>query len=284
MHRMLDDPSAAAAAMLTAESRFGDRQDAAWRDLGEALGLRRLIFKLGMLDIRLRYRGSMIGPFWVTLSTAIMVAALGVLYSRLFKMNLHEYLPFLAISIILWNSLSGMVTESCTVFIESESMIRSVRMPFSVHVGRVIVRNQVALAHNLIVIIGVFAIFSQWPNRLGLLAIPGYALWLIDAVGTCLLLGSFCARFRDIPPIVASVLQIAFFVSPIIWKPQLLGPEQGWLVINPFYSLLEVVRGPLLGELPSTAVWVSACLYSGALCGLAWLLFSRVRGRLAFWV
>jgi lipopolysaccharide transport system permease protein len=270
--------------MLNADSRWGDRQQAAWRDLGEAVALRRLIFKLGMLDIRLRYRGSMIGPFWVTLSTAIMVAALGLLYSRLFHMNLHQYLPFLAISIILWNSLSGMVTESCNVFIESESMIRSVRMPFSVHVGRVIVRNQVALAHNLIVIVGVFAILSVWPNRLGLLAIPGYALWLIDAVGTCLLLGSFCARFRDIPPIVASVLQIAFFVSPIIWKPESLGTEQKWLVLNPFYTLLEVVRGPLLGEPASTAIWGSALFYSAVLCGGAWLLFSRVRGRLAFWV
>ena len=285
---MLDAPSPSAtpgaAPMLNASSTFAARQRAAWRDLGEGAHLYKLVAKLGMLDIRLRYRGSMIGPFWVTLSTAIMVVALGFLYSRLFKMNLQEYLPYLSISLILWNSLSGMMTDACNVFIESESMIRSVRMPFSVHVGRMVVRNQMVLAHNVIVIVAVFAWFWTWPGAEGLLAIPAYAVWLVDTFAAAMLLGSFCARFRDIPPIVQSVMQIAFFVSPIIWKPETLGPAQKYLVLDPFYTLLEIVRGPLLGQSPGLSIWVSALGYSAVVWVLAWVLFSRVRGRLAFWV
>ena len=107
------------------------------------------------------------------------------------------------------------------------------------------------------------------------------AVWIVDALAVSLLLGAFCARFRDIPPIVASVMQIAFFVTPIIWKPVLVGANARFLPLNPFYSMLEIVRAPLLGSEASTLIWAAAIGYSVLLCGLAWLLFLRVRGRLA---
>jgi lipopolysaccharide transport system permease protein len=109
-------------------------------------------------------------------------------------------------------------------------------------------------------------------------------LWIIDGLAAGLLLGAFCARFRDIPPIVASVMQIAFFLSAIIWKPEQIGAAARWLPLNPFFSLLDIARAPLLGGVAPAGVWIGALGYSAALCVLAWLLFSRVRGRLAFWV
>ena len=85
-------------------------------------------------------------------------------------------------------------------------------------------------------------------------------------------------------PIVNSVMQIMFFLSPVIWKPEQLGPLAVWLPLNPFYDMLEIVRGPLLGEVPSPLVWLGALGYSALLCGLAWFFFMRARGRIAFWV
>lgn len=244
----------------------------------------RLSFILGWLDIRLRYRGSLLGPFWLTLSTGVMVAALGFLYSTLFQMELQDYLPFLALSLVLWNAISTMVSEACVCFTTYEGMIRSIRMPFVLYAIRTVVRNAIVLAHNIPVILVVFAIFRIWPGWHALLAIPGAVLWLVDGLALCLLLGAFCARFRDIPPIVASVMQIAFFVSPIIWKPELVGTGARYLPLNPFFTLTEILRGPLLGTVPSPLVYVSAILYSAALCAVTWALFARVRGRLAFWV
>ena len=86
---------------------FAARQHQAVADLVGAARLWRLALALGWFDIRLRYRGSMLGPFWLTLSTAVMVVALGVLYSALFKMELHDYLPFLALSLVLWTFLQN---------------------------------------------------------------------------------------------------------------------------------------------------------------------------------
>lgn len=284
MSTTLAPPSRTSLVMLSDLSTSARRR-LALLDLSDAVHQWRLAATLGWLDIRLRYRGSMLGPFWLTLSTAVMVAALGVLYSTLFKMEIHDYLPYLALSLVLWGFLSTLVTDACTCFQQAEGMIRSMRMPFHLHAFRTVVRNVLVLAHNVIVIVVVFVIFGVWPGWTALLALPGFALWLLDGLAVCLLLGSVCARFRDIPPIIGSVMQIAFFVSPIIWKPELLtGTAAEVLWLNPFYTLLEVVRGPLLGHAPHGLIWMSAVGYSLALLALSWVLFTRARSRLAFWI
>jgi lipopolysaccharide transport system permease protein len=254
-------------------------------DITGGLQLWRLALALGWLDIRLRYRGSMLGPFWLTISTGVMVGALGFLYSTLFKLDLAGYLPFLALSQVLWAFLAAMVSDACATYTEAEGIIRSVRMPFTVFSIRTLVRNAIALAHNVVVIVVVFAIFRIWPGWEGLLAIPGLALWAIDALALTLILGAFCARFRDIQPIVNSVMQIAFFMTPVIWKPDQLGPSKiALLAFNPFFDLLEVVRGPILGSHMSDMVWAGAVGYSAVICMISWSFFVYARGRITFWV
>ncbi|HET6607656.1 MAG TPA: ABC transporter permease [Rhodopila sp.] len=264
---------------------FATRHYWAISDLVGGLRLWRLGLTLGWLDIRLRYRGSMLGPFWLTISTAVMVAALGFLYSELFKLDVAGYLPFLALSQVLWGFLASMVSEACTTFTEPEAVIRSTRMPFTVFSIRILVRNALALAHNVVVIVVVFMIFRMWPGWHLLLALPGLAIWTIDSLALTLLLGAFCARFRDIQPIVNSIMQIGFFVTPVIWKPDQLSPRATALMpLNPFYDLLEVVRGPILNSGMSHMTWVGALGYSLLLCLISWSFFVYARGRITFWV
>src|SRR5580658_954420 len=228
----------------------GDRSRAAMRalavrDVADGLRLWRLAVRLAWLDIKLRYRGSMLGPFWLTLSTAVMIGALGVLYAALFHIDVPDYLPFLALSQVLWAFLATLIADGCTCFTSCEPLILSIRMPLSVHALRVLVRGLLILAHNVIVIIAVDVWFSLWPGAVLPLAIPGLLLWMLDAFALSMLLGAIGARFRDIPPIVASIVQIAFFVTPIIWKPEML-KERAWVLpYNPFFSLIEVVRAPM---------------------------------------
>lgn len=270
---------------LRADMTMATRNRWAAADVAGGARLWRLAWALGWLDIRLRYRGSMLGPFWLTISTGVMVAALGVLYSTLFKIDLKEYLPFLALSQVLWGFLAALVSEACATFTDAEGIIRSVRMPFFVFSLRALIRNVVALAHNIVVIVVVFAIFSMWPTGEAFLAIPGLLIWIVDALALTLLLGAFCARFRDIQPIVNSVMQIAFFMTPVIWKPDQLDPSGiAKLPLNPFFDLLEIVRGPILGTPVSGMTWTGAIIYSVVLCAISWAFFVRARGRVTFWV
>jgi lipopolysaccharide transport system permease protein len=247
---------------LRAGLGFRGRHRLAVTDLVETAGLWRLALALAWLDVKGRYRGSMLGPFWLTLSTAVMVGSLGVLYSTLFKTVLREYLPFLALSLVLWNFLQTLVSEACLAFTQNDSIIRAVRMPFLLYGARLVIRNLIVLAHNIVVIFVVFAIFDTWPGRYGLIAIPGFMLWVVDSLALAMSLGAICARFRDIPPIVNSVMQIAFFLSPIIWRPDLITHGARFLPLNPLFSLFEVVRGPLLNQVPGETIWAAALGYS----------------------
>ena len=123
----------------------------------------KLVATLAWLDIKLRYRGSILGPFWVTISTGVMVGALGLVYSTLFDQDMHDYLPYLSLSLVFWTAISLLVSDSCTTFTQAENMIRSVRMPFSVHVWRVLTRNILLLLHNVVIVVIVFAIYDVWP-------------------------------------------------------------------------------------------------------------------------
>jgi len=270
--------------VVTADVAGYRRHHAAWTDVTEGARLWRLALALGWLDIKLKYRGSMLGPFWLTISTAVWIAAMGGIYGTLFHIDMHAYLPFLALSLVLWTALSGLVGEGCSTFTQAEATIRSLRMPFFLHAMRVFVRTVIGLAHNVPVVVVVFAIYATWPGWAGLGCLPGLLLWTIDAFAACLLLGTFCARFRDIPPIVNSIMQIVFFVTPIMWQPEQLGARGWWLPLNPFDSLLDVVRAPLLGRAAGWYVWSLALGFSALMCAATWLLFARVRSRLAYWV
>lgn len=260
------------------------RQQRASEDL--ALGLKRwrLAWALARTDITHRYRGSVLGPLWLTISTAVMLAALGFLYAKLFQIDVRVYLPWLAVSLIIWNMMAQAISEACTTITNAESVVRQIPLPYSVHALRTVFRNAVVAAHNLPLIIIVFLIFGVSPGWGALMAIPGLILLTVNAFWAALLLGLLCARFRDIPPIVASIVQIAFFVTPVIWKPELIDAGQRWLPLNPFFAIMETMRGPIMGTGASLTVWIAAIVYTAIVWVVAQAFFTRFRNRVAFWV
>src|SRR5258706_8908418 len=144
------------------------------------------------------------------------------------------------------------------------------RMPMFLFAMRILIRNILVLAHNICVIVVVFLVFDIWPGTTGLLVIPALPLWIINGLAMALLLGGICARFRDILPIVNSVMQIAFFLSPVIWRPEQLGARAIWLPLNPFYDMLKMVRDPLLIKVPSLLACLGVLSYRSVFCVFAW--------------
>lgn len=259
-------------------------QERAREDLLLGLTRWRLAWALARSDITHRYRGSVLGPIWLTISTAVMLVSLGFLYAKLFQLEAGVYLPWLAVSLIIWNIISQAISEACTSITSAESVVRQMPLPYSVHALRTLFRNAVVAAHNLPLIVIVFVIFGVSPGWIALMAIPGLALLIINTFAGSLLLGMLCARFRDIPPIVGSVVQIAFFLTPVIWKPDLIADAQVWLPLNPFFAVMETMRAPIMGSAASFTVWFAASAYTALHCTAAYFLFARFRNRIAFWV
>ena len=260
------------------------RKEIAREDLEAGFQRWRLAWALARGDITHRYRGSILGPMWLTLSTAVMLFALGFLYAKLLRIDMTDYLPWLTVSLILWNTLNQTITEATTCFTGAEGVIRQMPLPYSVHALRLVMRNALVAAHNLPLILVIFFIFGVTPRWTLVLAIPGFAIMAAGCFAASIFLGMICARFRDIPPIVGSLLQVAFFVSAVIWKPEMLGWWEPYLPINPVFAVMEAIRAPIMGNTGSIVVWLAAIGWTAALCAVAWVFFVRFRGRIAFWV
>jgi len=239
---------------------------------------------LGWRDVAKNYSRSVLGPLWLTLSMGVTVASLGLLYSQIYKINVSEYLPFLAVGFILWNLIGGSITEACHVFSGSGHFIRQTNLPLTIYTMRLVCTQLIVFAHNFLIYIAVALIFRIWPGPIILLLLPALAIISLNCLFAGMILGPLCARFRDVPLIIASVVQVAFFLTPIIWRADLLPDRAYFVQYNPFYHLLEIARVPLLGGTIHTESWI-VCLVMTAVHGLiAFSVFARVRSRIAYWV
>src|SRR5258706_4715928 len=282
MTTTLDDPHKVH--YLVTRGGTGLALAAAFSDLKNGLALWPLWLRLGWNDILQRYRRSMLGPCWLTASMAIMVISLGVLYAELFNTPIHDFLPYLCVGLLVWNLMSSFLTEGGTLFTGAESYIKQIRLPYSVYVFRSSWSKLIIFAHNFIIYLGVLLYFEIWPGAVALLAIPGLLLLLVNGAAITLCIGMVSARFRDVPQLINSVVQIVFFVTPIMWKPELLRGRAYIADFNPFYHLLEIVRAPLLGSLPSATSYLAVLLITLVNAVIVGAFFARFRSRISYWV
>ncbi|MBE7159419.1 MAG: ABC transporter permease, partial [Rhodospirillales bacterium] len=213
--------------------------------------------RLGWQDIVLRYRRSLLGPLWMTLSLGVMTITLAAVYTDIFHAQGTAYLLYLVAGFWVWNLISALFSEGCQTFIEAEWLIRQTDLPLMIFPLRIVWRNFIIFMHNLLLYL-VVVTFSPTPYSWSMLqAIPGLLLILLNGVWVTVLLGMLSARFRDLPQVVTSIMQVFFFATPIIWP---VSANANLLLVqaNPFYSFMELVRAPLVGHTTNLQEWLVA--------------------------
>jgi lipopolysaccharide transport system permease protein len=203
---------------------------------------------LGWHDIRQRYRRSILGPFWFTLSTAIMVAVLGALYATLLNQEIRDYLPFLAAGLVIWQYLGSVLNEGCSSFISSTGLIKQIRLPLTIHVCRTVWRNFLILLHSLPVLVVTLLAFKHWPSIEFILTPLGLLLLLLHGIWMGIILGLLCARFRDIPPIINNLVQVAFFLHLSCGRRKFSRNGGGLLITIRFITLLNLCERRFLAS------------------------------------
>lgn len=255
-------------------------------DISAALKRHHLVGVLGWQDVRQRYRRSALGPFWITIGMGIMIGTIGVVFGQIFKSPMHDFFPFLTVGTIVWGFMSAVISEGSTGFIAAEAIVKQLPIPLFVHMLRLVWRNLLILAHNIVIFPLVLIAVGKPLAWVALLVFPGMLLTIVNLLWIALILGVLCARYRDLPQIVTSALQVVFYLTPIMWMPKLLPQRAGVYLLdaNPFYHMLEIVRAPLLGQVPSTTNWV----VSVAMALIGWtaavLVFGRYKNRIAYWL
>lgn len=253
-------------------------------DIGAAVSRWRVWFLMANQDIGMRYRRSVIGPFWISLSLAAMVSGMALLYGQIFEREFSAYLTWLGCSFLAWLLLSALISEGCQIAIESEGQLRSIPIQLPVLAARVVHRNLVIFLHNALVIVGLFAIFGYAPAPSLVVAPLGVVMLLAFGFFIALVLGPLCLRFRDITQIIANILQISFFLTPIIWQPDQGNVRSVYVDANPFYHLIELVRAPILGHYPTALNWIVAITVLVATIILAFITLSVSRRKIFTWL
>ena len=255
-------------------------------DLVAAFDRLHLVLMLGWQDIKQRYRRSKLGPFWLTISMGVMISMIGVIFGQALSVPIKEYLPYVATGIIFWNFVSSGINEGSSSFINSAGMIRQLALPLSIYPMRILWRNIVVLAHNLMILPFVMFIVGKGICLNILWLVPGFLILVFNIFWISIFLGVVCTRYRDTPPIVSSLIQVFFYLTPIIWMPNAVNARVStWIVnTNPAYHLLELVRGPILGYCPSLLSW---CVGIGlGIIGMlvTLIFFGTYKKRIAYWV
>jgi homopolymeric O-antigen transport system permease protein len=281
-HHPLGGAGRSQKAVVVDSSRQGKR---ALTDLIEGLSSWQLWGSLGWDDIRQRYARSVLGPFWLTLSMAILVFSLGFMYGTLFRMPAPEYLPYIGTGFVIWAFISTCITDGCGTFYLAAPTIKQISAPLSIYPYRVVWRTLIVFLHNITIYLAIIVFFGIWPG-LGklLLAALGLVILCLNGVWVGLFLGVISARFRDIPPIVASFVQVVFFLTPIFWRADQLPGRAAIVEYNPLLYYVEIVRQPLLGKVPPLSSWAIVLSLTVFGCLLSFATFTRYRRRLAYWV
>jgi lipopolysaccharide transport system permease protein len=245
-----------------------------------------LVGMLGWQDVLQRYRRSVLGPFWLTISMGVMIGTIGIVFSQIFKADIKEFIPFLALGIIFWNFALSLITEGCAGFIAAEGIIKQLPIPLFVHILRLVWRNVLILGHNLIIFPLVLLAVGKPLDWVALISIAGFMVLLFNLLWVALVLSILCTRYRDMPQIVVSVMQVFFYLTPIMWMPTMI-PERASIFLldfNPFYHLLEIVRAPLLGQAPDYLNWAVSLGLAMVGCVLSLIFYGKYKRRIAYWL
>lgn len=271
------------------ESAPAARWSESWReafgDLSSGLSRVWLWSALGWSDIRQRYAGSLLGPLWITANIALMTLCLTLVLAAPLGATARAYAAFVTIGLVLWYFIQTSMVEASNVFVVAAETIRQSPMPLSVHVLRLVWRNLLVLAHNAAIVPLVLILAGAAPAGSAWTILPALLLLVVAVAAGALLVGLLGARFRDVPQIVVNAMQLLFFLTPIFWLPQTIGPERGWLLaINPVFAFVDIVRAPLLGAVPAATSWPVALSVAAAGTIAAAAAFATWRRRVAYWI
>ena len=233
-----------------------------FRHLSAVWTARYFLFALVKLDLRLRYRRSVLGIGWSLMHPIAMTIVFTVVFSQLFgDTNPIGYAAYALSGMAVWNFLRDAATVGSKAFFQSEAYIRQSPLPYTIYTLRSVLGHLIHACLALVVVVGAGRRSGggeSWP-LVGLVSgwLPGLALTIIAAWAVATIGAFVTAFFHDMSHLLEVGAQIGFFLTPIMYRRNLLDDRGlGWVVdINPANMYLAVTRDPILAGMPTTEGW-----------------------------
>lgn len=261
--------------------------DSAWDDIKLSFRLYPVWIRMSAMDIEKRYRRTILGPFWASLSMTIFIFSMGLVFAKLWRMDITTYLPYLTTGFMAWIPISSVIMEGASCLVASSAITANLRYPVTVFAINVAVRNIFVMAHHLVVYVLICIFFTVNINGLQILALIGVLAYFLNGIWISLCLGMLCARFRDVQNLLQNIIQISMFVTPVFWPPSQLDQRGlGHLVLvdwNPLHHYVDILRSPLLGNVPDMLTYKVVLGFTIFGWIFTYWVFQKNRTKIIYW-
>lgn len=204
---------------------------------------------LGYMDITMKYKRTLLGPWWNTLGICLIVGVLSTVWPLILSADFNFFIPYFSIGFVLWNWFSMTITESASSLVESENLVKQINIPLTTHLLRISIRNFISFIHNSVLLFFVVFYFNIEINFFDIIfkTLPGVFLIFFSLNSIGIILSIISLRFRDFINIIFFILQILFFFTPVLWHPSILNKGASMIELNLLFYWIDILRQPLLG-------------------------------------
>lgn len=258
-------------------------------ELGNLYRHRQLIAALTARDLKARYRGSVLGFFWSLANPLLLLAVYTLVFTKFLPQQVGDAYPLYLFSGILpWTFFAAAVLESTTSISANAGLIKKVMFPAEALPLVVVLSHLVHFALAipiLLTAIAVFALLGKFTVSATLLLAP--VLMLLQTMfvaGIAMTVSSAAVLFRDLRDIVANVIQLGFFMTPVIYLISNIQsrPMRALLRINPMTPFVVAYQDIFFfGRLPNLSDAILIVCYALGSMALGFFVFDRLRDTLA---
>lgn len=253
-------------------------------DVATGLAKWRIWTRAGWYEVRRRYRRTVLGPLWNTISLGVLALAMAYIWAPLMNANLQEFLPHVLTGVVCWSFMAGMMNDGGMLFIGGESLLKQLKFPLMILVLTAIWRNIIIFLHNMVVVALVVVVLDVPVNFNTLLLIPGVFLFALNALWYMPFLALLSVRFRDIPPVVGNILTVFYFITPVFWRPEQMASQSFIYEYNPLHHLMDMIRSPLVGEAPELVSYFVVVTMAVIGAAITFVAFAYLKRRVPYWL
>lgn len=208
-----------------------------------------LALSLAIQDIKDRFARTVLGPFWIVVSNAMLVIGITIVFGALFKTDVADFVVYVALGIALWTFLSTVMTGASSYLESGKNILFTYNLPWSMQITRKVFVEAIILGIHMLIAIPVILIAQRDLGLISFVAMPGILLNLMFGYGLALIIASFGVRYSDLSHALESIMLFLFLFTPVFWLESALGPTRSIFVhYNPLFHYLEVVRAPILEQ------------------------------------
>jgi lipopolysaccharide transport system permease protein len=245
----------------------------------ELFAYRELIQVLVVRDLKARYRGSVLGFLWTSLNPILLMATYTLIFSVYMRSEMEHYAAFLMTGLLPWLWFSSSLLLGATSVVDGGGLLKKVFFPPQVLPAVTVLTNFANFLLSLPLLVGFLLLFGVRVGWTLVALLPLMVIQLVLTYGLTLIVGAVTVRYRDVAQLLANFLAVWFFLSPVLYPPNLVPPKfAALLTLNLMAPLLMGYQSVLLyNTLP---LWTPLGIVAGVSVGaimLGTLVFNRFR-------